>query len=204
MLNEFMIEYNQTDYDDLFFEWYEIDGISKIKELSRQLRTFFNYKTEVIRLRFQTNFKPNESNPNTQFYSQKQKIELLTKDFVNLLKTIKEGDGSLEQAIQSLFFESNKKRLIFLSELTEKLSILIHQFSEASIHKYPKFLKFILVLAKNLSFVKKCLNIKFSEFYEELETNYCVLEKELGWMLENRPGVQINKVKKQYEEGLPS
>ena len=34
----------RSEYDEIFNDWYEIEGIRKIKELSRQLRTFFNYK----------------------------------------------------------------------------------------------------------------------------------------------------------------
>ena len=44
--------YIGSEYDDIFNDWYEIEGARKIKELSRQLRTFFNYKAEVIRYRF--------------------------------------------------------------------------------------------------------------------------------------------------------
>lgn len=33
----------ESEYDEIFNNWYEIEGVRKIKELSRQLRTFFNY-----------------------------------------------------------------------------------------------------------------------------------------------------------------
>ncbi|TFG23055.1 MAG: hypothetical protein EU533_03590 [Promethearchaeota archaeon] len=197
-------EYNELEYDNLFYEWYEIEGLANIRELSRQLRTFFNYKTEIIRLRFRTSVKSSADNPNTPFYNQKQEIEALTNDFINLLKQIKEGNVSLEEALHSLVFECTKKQLNYLLEVTGNLSRFLHQFSENSLHIYPKFLKFIIVLAKNISFVKKCLYVKFSEFYEELETNYDGLGKELESILENVPRVKINKLKKQYEEGLPS
>ena len=195
-------EYNELEYDDIFNDWYEIEGLSKIKELSRQLRTFFNFKSEIIRLRFRTSVEFSKDNPNTKFYIQKQEIESLTNDFINFLKKIKEGNVSLEEAINSLFFECNKKRLNHLLELTGNLSRLLHEFSEEDIHVYPKFLKFIIVLAKNICFVMKCLNVKFSEFYEELEVNYSDLEKELKYILENVSSLKINKPKKQYEEVL--
>ena len=121
-----------------------------------------------------------------------------------MLKKIKEGNVSLEEAIHSLFFESNKKQLTYLLELTENLSKLLHLFSEKDICIYPNFLKFTIVLAKNISFVKKCLYSKFNEFYEELETNYSSLEQELEHLLENVPSVNINKLKKQFEGGLLS
>jgi len=50
--------YIESEYDEIFNEWYEIEGIRKIRELSRQLRTFFNYKAEVIRYRFRSKIFP--------------------------------------------------------------------------------------------------------------------------------------------------
>ncbi len=195
-------DFNELENDNFFYYWYEIEGLTKIRELSRQLRTFFKFKAEVLKLRFQTSLKPNEDHRNTQFYTQKQEVESLSSDFINLLKKIKKSNFSLEEAISSLFFESNKKQLYYLLEIIKKLSKLIHQFSEMDIQIYPKFLKFIIVLAKNICFVKKCLQIKFSGFFEELETNYFGLEEELEDLLEKTPSVKVNKSKEQYEEGL--
>ncbi len=42
----------ESEFDETIGNLYEIEGLKKIKELSRQLRTFFNYKTEVIKVRF--------------------------------------------------------------------------------------------------------------------------------------------------------
>ncbi len=197
-------DYNKPEYDEIFYDWYEIKGLVKIKELSRQLRTFFNFKTEIIRLRFRTSLNSWGDGLSIQFYRQKQEIESLTNDFINILKKIKEINVPLEEAIHSLFFKRNKKRLNYLLELTGKLSKLLHLFSEKNTHLHPNFLKFTVVLVKNISFIKKCLHPKFGEFYEELEINYSSLEKELEHLLENAPSLKINKSKKQYGERLPS
>jgi len=195
--------YIGSEYDDIFKDWYEIEGARKIKELSRQLRTFFNYKTELIRYRFQSspNFAENETN--TKFYSRKQEIESLTREFIILLKKIKKTGQTLEQGIQSLFFDNNKTPLNKLSEITEKLSTLIHYFSEESLYTHPKFLKFNVTLAQHLCLIKKCLNARFSEFFEELKINYTNLEVELEDLIEFTP-IKKKQSKKQLEERLTS
>ena len=196
--------YIELEYEEIFSDWYEIEGARKIKELSRQLRTFFNYKAEVIRYRFRSSPIFTENDTNTLFYSQKQEIESVTGEFMTLLRKIKKNGLSIEQGIQSLLFDNCKTSLYKLSEITEKLSMLIHYFSEVSLHIHPRLLKFIVVLAQNIILVKRCLKAQFSEFFEELELNYNGLERELEILLENTPSVKINKPKKQFEERLTS
>ena len=193
----------RSEYDGIFNDWYEIEGVRKIKELSRQLRTYFNYKTEVIRYRFRSNSISLENETITKFFTQKQKIESLSNEFITLLKCIKKYGQTLEQGIRSLFFGDNKTLLNKLLEITEKVSILIHFFSEKSIHDYPRFLKFIVVLEKNICLVKKCLLVQFSEFYGELEINYHGLEVELEDLIEVTP-IKKKQSKKQLEERLTS
>ena len=193
-----------SKYEEIFNDWYEIEGVKKIKELSRQLRTFFNYKKEVIRYRYRSNPHLAENYINTKFFSQKQEIETLTHEFITMLKKLKNSTQTLEEGIRSLFFNNSKEPLNKLSELTEKLSILIHYFSEESIHAHPKFLKFIVILVKNICLVKKCLYAQFSEFYGELEVNYDGLEGDLVSLLEKTPGAKIKKPIKQLEERLIS
>ncbi|TES94730.1 MAG: hypothetical protein E3J90_11195 [Promethearchaeota archaeon] len=194
--------YIGTEFDEIFNDWYEIEGARKIKELSRQLRTFFNYKTEVIRYRFRTYPHLAENYINPKFFSRKQEIETLTHEFITLLKKLKNSTQTLEEGIRSLFFNNSKKPLNKLSEITEKLSIFIDYLSEENIHNYPRFLKFVVVLAKNICLVKKYLYVQFSEFYSELEINYHSLEGELDGLLEKIPDVKIEKPIKQLEERL--
>jgi hypothetical protein len=195
--------YIGSKYDDVFNDWYEIEGISKIKELSRQLRTFFNYKAEVIRYRFQPTPNHAENDTNTKFFSRKQEVESLTREFIILLKKIKKNGQTLEQGIQSLLFNNYKTQLIKISEISEKLSILLHYFSEESIHDHPKFLKFNVILAQNICLVKKCLYAQFNEFFEELKINYNNLEGELEGLIETTL-IKQKKSKKQLEERLTS
>jgi hypothetical protein len=77
-----------TDYIDFYTESelggsiddiLEIEGINRVKELSRQLRTLFNYKAEVIQYRFQVTAPSNHDLKSncaiSKFYTQKREIE---------------------------------------------------------------------------------------------------------------------------------
>jgi len=195
--------YYESEIEDIFNDWYEIEGLRKIKELSRQFRTYFNYKTEVIRYRFGPNLNPHENSTSFNFNSQKQKIETLTHEFITFLKIIKKNAQTLELGIRSLFFDNNKSQLKKLLEITEQLFSLIHYFSEQSLHCYPKFLKFIILLAQVTCLVKKCLFAQFSEFFEELEINYSNLEGELEDIIETTP-IEKKQSKKQTRGEITS
>ncbi|MBA7695495.1 MAG: hypothetical protein CEE42_09605 [Promethearchaeota archaeon Loki_b31] len=195
--------YMGSEYDEIFNDWYEIEGERKIKELSRQLRTFFNYKAEVIRYRFRISSNLAENFTNTKFISRKKEIESLTHDFITLLKRLKKPTQTLEEGIRSLFFNNDKACFNKLSAITEKLSMLLHYFSEESLHNHPKFLKFSVILVQHLCLMKKCLNAQFSEFFEELEINYNNLEEELEDLIEITP-IKKKQSKKQFEERLTS
>lgn len=192
-----------AEYEESFNDWYEVEGVRKIKELSRQLRTFFNYKAEVIRYRFRPSLNLAENDTNTNFFSQKQEIESLTRELIILLKNFKKNGQTLEQGIQSLFFEKNKTILNNLTEITEKLFLLLHYFSEKSLYNHPKFFQFNVMLAQHLCLVKKCLDAQLSVFFEELKINYNNLEEELKALIENSP-VKKQQLKKQLEERLTS
>ncbi len=196
--------YLEEELEDNFIEWYEIEGIRKIKELSRQLRTVFNCKSEVIKYRYRSTLTPTVNHASTTFLSQKQKFEALTHEFIELLKKINDTNQTLEQGIRNLFFLDYTTRLIKLSKISEQLFILIHYFSEESLHRHPKFLRFIMILAQDICLVKKCLYAQSSEFFEELGTNYNNLEKELTLLIPNQ--ISFHKVmkEKKLEERLTS
>ncbi len=194
--------YIESDYDDIINNWYEIEGVRKIEELSRQLRTFFNFKAKVIRYRFRSNLSLIENDINTKFFTQKQKIETTSHKFITSLKKIKKNGQTLEQGIQSLYFQNYESQLKEISVISEKLSILLHYFSEERIYNHPKFLKFITILAQNICLVKKYLNAQFSEFYEELDMNYNCLERELEFLIEEVQGGKNIKSRRPLEERM--
>lgn len=193
-----------SKFDEIFANLYEIEGLNKIKELSRQLLTFFNYKTKVIRYRFRLDANITNNYADNRLFRQKQEIESLSYSFITILKDLKKSTQTIEEGIQSLFFENNKKRCIKLIGLIEKLFNLIHLFSEEEIHSHPRFLKFIIILTKNVCMIKKCLNAQFKEFYEELEINYHHLETELDTLFEQTSNLMFKNSKKKMEERLSS
>ena len=195
--------YNGSECDEIFNGCYELEGARKIMELSRQLRTFFNYQAEVIRYRFRPSSQLAENYTNTKFVGRKKETESLTHEFITTLKKLKKPHQTLEEGIRSLFFNKEKTLLNKLSKISRKLSILLHYFSEENLHDHPKFLKFNVILAQHLCLVKKCLSAQFSEFFEELEINYNNLEEELEKLIEITP-VQEQPPKKQHEERLTS
>ncbi|MHA1822806.1 MAG: hypothetical protein ACTSXM_02935, partial [Promethearchaeota archaeon] len=44
--------YIDFDENNIFHEWCSIEGVERLNELSRQLRTLINYKQSIIHLRF--------------------------------------------------------------------------------------------------------------------------------------------------------
>ena len=207
-----MTDYHDINYDleldALFYDMYETEGVRKIKELSRQLRTFFNYKAQVIQFRFQSNLSStkfsHENYTMQKFQVRKKEIESLSNEILSLLKSFKKEGVTLKERIQHLQFEINTTRFKILLGLTEKISTLIHLFSEDFIYHYPRFLKIIVKLAQIMSMVKSCLYQQFYKFYEELELNYSILDEELEVLLGRMPSVKKIKSLKQLEERLPS
>lgn len=81
-MSDYIDFYTESELDDLIDDIFEIEGVNRIKELSRQLRTFFNYKAELIQFRFQPDVPkdhfPNKISTNCKFHTQKREIESLS------------------------------------------------------------------------------------------------------------------------------
>ncbi|GAJ19200.1 unnamed protein product, partial [marine sediment metagenome] len=90
MLNNPEDPYFELESEELFLEWYKIEGVRNITELSRQVRTLLNYKTETIKNGFQSNENTSINQINTKFLNLKQKFESLALKFIILLRSIKE------------------------------------------------------------------------------------------------------------------
>ncbi|TFF99361.1 MAG: hypothetical protein EU540_06855 [Promethearchaeota archaeon] len=199
-----MTKYIDPYIDEISKDLYQVEGINKIKELSRQLRTFFNFQADVINYRFQSNSRFTEYHANKEFFCRKKETETLTSEFITTLKISSSASQTLEEDIQSLLFKKSIELYKKLSKITEKLFFLLHYFSENSLQNHPKYFKFILTLAQHLCSVKKCLNVQLSKFFEELEINYRNLNEELEKLMEEIPKVKLIKPNKEFEERLIS
>jgi thymidylate kinase len=99
--------YLEYDEDNDFLEWYMIEGAERINELSRQLRTFLNYKKSVIQSRFSKSGK----------FDRISKSDLLTKlkkiadEYTTFLREFKEK-SELIYNHQNLLMVSNKVQQI--------------------------------------------------------------------------------------------
>jgi len=200
--------YSNLELNAILNDFYEIQDVKKITELSRELRTFFNCKAQVIQLRFRSNVPSNmqsiENSTSQEFQAQKKEIESLSNIYISFLKSIQKEGVTFKQEIQLLQCEINTTNLKTLLSLTEKVSILIHSFSEEKFRDPPRFLKIIVKLAQIISLVKSYLFQRFYKFYEELELNYSILDEELEVILDEMPRVKKIKSLKQLEERLPS
>jgi len=196
MLNNPEDPYLELESEELFLEWYKIEGVRNITELSRQVRTLLNYKTETIKYRFRSNENTSINQTNTKFLNLKQKFESLTLKFIILLRGIKETARTLEEGIQSLLFHSEKSRLKMLEEITDQIFVQIHYFSEENLHDHPVFLRLLVKLTQEACLVKKCIITQSSKFFEELGKNYFNLEKELNILIPyKKPEEKIMKEK---------
>jgi len=126
----------------------------------------------------------------------------LSDEFIKSLKKLKKTTQTIEEGIRSLFLGNDITPIKNFSEITERLSMFLHYFSEENIHHHPRFLKFITVLAREICSVKQCLNAQFSEFYRELEMNYYDLGEEFEILLEGVTNMKTKKLVKQHEEKL--
>lgn len=175
----------ELEFEEIFNDWYEIESVRKIKELSRQLRTFFNYKAQVIKYRYRTKVNPIENELSTVFNKRKKEFEGLTHELILLINQVKKNGHSLKESIQILFHYHENKQTSKLNNITEKLFIILHHFSEENLQIHPKFLRFTMNLADHLCIVKSCLNAQFRGFFEELENNYSKLKEELDELIKN-------------------
>lgn len=204
MLNNPEDPYLELESEELFLEWYKIEGVRNITELSRQVRTLLNYKTETIKYRFRSNENTSINQTNTKLLNLKQKFESLALRFIILLRSIKETARTLEEGIQSLLFHSEKSRLKMLEEITDQIFVQIHYFSEENLHDHPVFLRLLVKLTQEACLVKKCIITQSSKFFEELVKNYFNLEKELNILIPyKKPEEKVMK-EKQYNEVLTS
>lgn len=182
--------YMDSEFDDNFLNWYELEGVSKISELSRQIRSLLKYKSATIRYFYSTTNNTSTKTLDSKFFENKKEFELKGLQLIKNINKIKNLTGILEegiQIIQSNALGNNKNTrayLIELKKIIEELFIKIHFFSEQDIHKFPRFFMVIIRIAKEVYNVQKYLNREFSEFYQELEENYSDLEKELTVMMQ--------------------
>ncbi|MHA1748631.1 MAG: hypothetical protein ACTSYF_08340, partial [Promethearchaeota archaeon] len=99
MSNSYIDPYS-LDYEENpeFLEWLSLEGSEKIDELSRQLRSFLNYKCAVIRLRYSKS-KGIEPPKKSIILKSEDELSILFSRYVKLLKEIGINEGNITEMI---------------------------------------------------------------------------------------------------------
>jgi len=200
--------YIEYDGEDIPYSMYEIHGVNKIRELSRQLRTILNYKTATIQYRFRPKFITYPHRLDIKYNQTKENLKHLASKFIKLLSNIKGNGVSYEVELKRLIIslsenKISKSLLTDLKNVTQKLFITVHALSEQEIQLHPKFLKFITNLSHEACKVLKILNSWASVFYEELRINYLQLYDELTLLIPDERAEKTTVRKQRFlEEGI--
>ena len=161
--------------DSIFLEWTLIEGSERIKELSRQLRTYLNYKYALIRQRYS---KPSEVIRSKAYIKHGNVFLNLLPEFLSLLKEIGADEENLTQRIQSIIQKTIINKHDFEIEILKKIKIIgeniwkqIHILSEIEYYN-STLMKVALMTAKLLCKAGSAFFAHFSYFYDELEKSY--------------------------------
>ena len=184
-LEDYNTFFEQSD-DDYFSDWYSLEGNENLNELSRQFRTFFNYKYQIIRSKFSEITKSTESTNTDRIFSCKNNIFNLSSQLINLLNEIGVENGNIIEKIQILMQKvgrlPNQPDISLLKKikvLAEEIWENLHIISELELHYHPKLLKIAISIANIVSSVKGAYNLILIDFFIELRRNYLQLEKEI-------------------------
>ncbi len=191
------LSYLDYEEDNDFQNWYNIECVQVIKDLSRQIRTLLNYRASVIYHRLRSNEINNDSKGIVKFQAKKYKFESLALSYIKLLNKLKDNGITAKRFQYLLYFRNNVNSSLLkdLVNLTNQLFILIHYFSEENMLLRPAFFKVIMKIAQEACKTRMYLNRQQFEFYEELCGDYKSIENEIE-MLNPNPIQQKNNRKK--------
>ena len=191
--------YLNYDDEDLLYEWYPIEGAERLNELSRQLRTFLNFKTSLIHLRFSKSEIISNRSDIENFNRRKDEVINSMLKLISLLKEIGIIDNNISERIQIILEKTSiipqNADLFTVKEiktLNHKIWNLVHVLSELEIYKSPKFFETIVNISSILCQISAPLFIPFKRFYNELKTNYLLLDDELLIFLKTHNIVKLS------------
>ena len=93
--------YLEFEEEDEFLEWYSIEGKNQIFELSRQLRTFLNYKKSMLHLRFSRNQIVYTYLQEAKIRQYERALNESSSQLVSLLKNLPLLNGDLSNKINN-------------------------------------------------------------------------------------------------------
>ena len=183
-----MDETRYLEHDDLeeIKNHEEEIGTEVIAELSRQLRTFFNLKSAVVRTRFLRT--PISLSPSEKVITPVSNKKFMDRCiyFVKRLNELSSPEKSIEERLQILMVQALDPRhraqrglLIEIKKTMETLFRELHAHSEKEPLKDMMFLEQACKMEALLCEVKASLNAQLSEYFSELVEHYTRLSQEL-------------------------
>lgn len=189
-----------------FSEWYSVEGSERISELSRQLRTFLNYKNSIIRLRFSGSKDLNKIIKNDDVIKRESELFSLSSQIISLLKTIGIEEGVIHEKfrifINKVKTRPNNLEIIQLKEIkhiSSKIWKIIHVLSELELYNYLQLLPITIKVACMLCSIEGEFFPVYTDFYRELKYNYLQLEKEISALLSSNEVEKFEKKKKKRQ-----
>jgi len=196
----------EYDMDFEFLEWYSLEGSERISELSRQLRTFLNYKSSIISLRFSRSQKEGNIFKEDLLVKYRGEFFLVYSRYSILLKSIGVDEETIAEKIRILMekvkIQPNDLEINQLKEikyLGEELWKNIHILSGFEFHSHSRLLHMAIKIACILCTVEGVFFSLFSDFYGELKWSYLQLEKELSALLCLNENQQFKTKKKKRQ-----
>ena len=186
--NEDLYSSPYLDFDDKdpLYEWWSIEGAEKISELSRQLRTFLNFKANIIYARFSESTSSVNFSKNDMFNKLKDDMTNSVLELIRLLKEIGIKSNDISEKIQDLIERSKINPQFSTLDAIKKIKTInyniwsyVHALSELDLHKNSKFFEIVINASSILCQVSAPLYIPFESFYNELKTDYLLLDEEL-------------------------
>lgn len=194
-----LLEYKE---DPDFLDWCALEGSDKISELSRQLRSYLNYKCNLIRARYSESRGDHDIPKRAPILKWEGELSSLFSRLVPLLNSIGVEKGIITEKIQILMrklttnpndFEINLLKDI--KHLSADIWKRLHILSELEIHRHPKLLYVLIQVAGVLCSTQGAFFIPYLKFYHELKQNYMQLEGELSSLLQFNNKNQFNEEK---------
>ncbi len=194
------------DYEEdaEFCEWYSTEGSARISELSRQLRTFLNYKCAVIRARFSRERKDEGSLKKDPIMTLKNDLFSFCSRYTTLLNMIGVEGKTVTEKILILMarVKAHKKEfeinlLRELRQLGDDMWKIIHVLSECELHQHLQLLNITLKIAGILCSAESAIFWTFLRFYEELKLSYRQLDNEMSGLVRKNDEMQFNAKEKE-------
>jgi hypothetical protein len=151
------------------------------------LRTFFNYKEHIIRIRFSKDSQKQRIHPKESIESLKDSFYSYSSSIVELLKKLEYVGESISEKLSILLEKvrnsKNKYEIkIFkeIKELSSNIWRIIHVFSEKEIYHQIDLIRTVIKVAQILSSIEIVFSSELSKFFIELKKIYYDLGEEIS------------------------